>query len=325
MKGKKLLFTIIIAEILIIVIVGVKIYKRRNKVLGEISVNPIKMENIILEKEGELNYFYEPQPSQVLTNEGPAPFESTQTINSDSLNERFDYTQEKAKGVFRIITLGDSFTYGVYVNTKDNWPEQLEDALNENLACKNINKFEVINLGVGGYDLRYSVERFKKRGGKYKPDLVIWFLSDLGRVSDKIEPLNTKYNQQLKESGELEKQIKEGKYYEPWIRAWQEVYDQLGPEGILNYQIEALNMIINYYNGKLLLFALPNSENEREAIKNFKMERGETWYFDELTDIYKVKEAFFGPNDTHPTKLGYEMIAKDIFEYLRQENLILCD
>ena len=57
---------------------------------------------------------------------------------------------KKNKDTFRIITLGDSFTFGMYINTKDNWTELLEDKLNSDMGCKNISMFEVINLGVGG-------------------------------------------------------------------------------------------------------------------------------------------------------------------------------
>jgi hypothetical protein len=53
------------------------------------------------------------------------------TFNQDGLNERYDYNTTKPDGIFRIITLGDSFTFGHFVDTKDNWTERLEDLLNE--------------------------------------------------------------------------------------------------------------------------------------------------------------------------------------------------
>ena len=57
------------------------------------------------------------------------PNKGTYTINNDSLNERFNYSENKDKNTFRIITLGASYTYGLYVDTKNNWTEILEDIL----------------------------------------------------------------------------------------------------------------------------------------------------------------------------------------------------
>jgi len=35
----------------------------KKNILGETAVNPIKKENLIFPKEGELKYFYEPKPN----------------------------------------------------------------------------------------------------------------------------------------------------------------------------------------------------------------------------------------------------------------------
>ena len=116
-------------------------------------------------------------------------------INSDTFNERFDYEINKDDKTFRIITLGDSFTFGYIVDTKNNWTELLEDKLNQ-LHCANFDKIEVINLGVVGYDIQYSVERFKLRGKKYNPDLVLWLLKgdDFQEIKEIVQPKWNKMN-----------------------------------------------------------------------------------------------------------------------------------
>ena len=75
------------------------------------------------------------------------------------------------------MTLGDSFTFGVYVNTEDNWTELLEDKLNSiKNICPNTDHFEVINLGVGGYDIEYAAKRYINRGKVYNPNIILLLL-----------------------------------------------------------------------------------------------------------------------------------------------------
>ena len=100
--------------------------------------------------------------------------------NEDGLNDRFNYQVDKLENTFRIVALGDSFTYGAYVDTAQSWPKQLEELLNQNRAnCKSSN-IEVLNLGVHGFDIPYIAKRYQDEGRKYDPDLLIWLESGTG-------------------------------------------------------------------------------------------------------------------------------------------------
>jgi len=168
MKNKLILIWIVLFELVVVAFLAVRIYLNQSKVLGEtVSMNPINKDELIFSEEGNLKYFYERKPNSIDSKKQewlPNNYDYEITINAESLNERFDYSSDKPQDVFRIITIGDSFTYGKYVNTKENYPERLEDLLNKELKCQNIKRFEVINLGMGGYDIEYSVHRFKIRG-----------------------------------------------------------------------------------------------------------------------------------------------------------------
>src|SRR3989344_2379017 len=173
---RKLFIFIVIIQFVAISILVVYIFQKRNKVLG-VQFNPINQNDIVVATDsGKLKYFYQPPSNYTerVKNTWIAD-EVIYTYNSDTLNERYDYQIQKPPKSFRIVTLGDSFTFGLYVNTKDNYPEKLEDKLNS--VCNNNPNVEVINLGMQGYDIEYSVERYKKRGVKYQPDLVIWFIN----------------------------------------------------------------------------------------------------------------------------------------------------
>ena len=99
----------------------------------------------------------------------------------------------------------------MFVNTKDNWSKKLEDILNKNLSkCNKINKFEVINLGEYGYDIQYSVERYKIRRQKYKPHLILWFLKndDFEEINEIMRENEEKYKVKIEKNGEYERLIR---------------------------------------------------------------------------------------------------------------------
>jgi len=63
-------------------------------------------------------------------------------INSDGFRGR-EYSVDKPSNTFRVIVLGDSFTFGQGFNLEDTFCYRLEKLLNENHPEKN---FEVLNL-----------------------------------------------------------------------------------------------------------------------------------------------------------------------------------
>jgi hypothetical protein len=87
---------------------------------------------------------------------------------------------EKAKpeGVYRILGLGDSFTFGVGVRDEDTFLRRLETLLNaqpdEGRRC------EVLNAGVQGYNTRDEVVCLEQRWLELSPDLVLitFYLND---------------------------------------------------------------------------------------------------------------------------------------------------
>ena len=141
-----------------------------------VSINSINSSHLIFTPTDNLKYFYEPSPN-VKLEESIDNVTGVYKINSDSLNIEKDFKIEKPDNTFRVVTLGDSWTFGMFVNTNVNYPSMLEKKLNT-MTCDGIDNFEVINLGMIGYDVTYSAERYAIRGKKYNPDLIIWFIKD---------------------------------------------------------------------------------------------------------------------------------------------------
>lgn len=322
MSKKLALFIFLLALIFMAFLLVVIKIKREFKP----SLTSIKKEDIISSSTANLKYFYELKPNKIIKIEIKGE-ESVQTINADGLNERFNYTVEKPQKTFRIITLGDSFTNGSYVDTKDNYSEVLEDMLNSNLKCSNIDKFEVINLGVAGYDTQYEIERFKKRGGKYNPDLVIWYFIDLLRYNEKIEgPFSQALGPLLKDKT-LSKASIATKKVELILEKRLDVINQIGEKAILDFQSAQIKQFRNNYSGKVLAVPAPILQNKyRDFLKKAAIEN-KFVYEDSMRNYYDMDGSFLNaevnPN-VHPNQKGHRIIAEDFFNYLKGSNLISC-
>lgn len=115
-------------------------------------------------------------------------------INSYGFRDK-DYSISKDVKTYRIITLGDSVTFGNLLSVEETYSDQLEALADE--AGKN---FEVLNLGLGGYNTLQEVATLELIGIQFQPDLVIvdYVINDLGSVSP-----NLRYIQQAQKYGSL--------------------------------------------------------------------------------------------------------------------------
>lgn len=86
---------------------------------------------------------------------------------------------------FRALAIGDSITFGNGLPIESTYAWRLHDLLNTTSSA-----YEVLNFGVGGYDIIQNVALVQHKGLQYKPDLIIlgYCHNDLGIVS-----LNSEY------------------------------------------------------------------------------------------------------------------------------------
>jgi GDSL-like Lipase/Acylhydrolase. len=131
--------------------------------------------------------FYILKPNYTVVSDGCAVKlkEFRISINSDNFRDR-EYTIEKSNDTIRIIALGDSFTFGWGVDLNDTWPKQLENLLNKRCQKK---KFEVLNMGVPGYNTPMEIEFFKLKGIKYNPDIIILAYVGNDIVNETLRPI----------------------------------------------------------------------------------------------------------------------------------------
>ena len=74
------------------------------------------------------------------------------------------FQENKPPGAFRVVAVGDSFTYGAEVGDDETYPRRLETHLAGG---------EVLNMGVRAYGVDQIASKYLKYGRAYRPDLLI--------------------------------------------------------------------------------------------------------------------------------------------------------
>lgn len=272
----------------------------------------------------DLKYFYELIPNKIHQNSTEwLPYLSKNNINADGLNEIINYDINKKADIYRILTLGDSFTFGVFTDTQKNWTELLETSLNE--KCKSKKKFEVINIGVPAYDIQYTVRRYKLRGSKYNADLLLWFIKDddFTTINEYLFPMEKKIADEMKlDRNSKEYVIANNDLYPSWQKAQAELVKDLGEKKLLLLQKKYLSELKKLKSTKLIYITFPFLENKYKSILQSFTNNKDILIFDKLEDIY-VKNAFLP--DRHPNNYGHKLIADSILNYLNKSKIIPCD
>jgi len=91
------------------------------------------------------------------------------SLNSEGFRD-MEFPKEKLSSVFRIVCLGDSWTFGWNVGQDDAYPQVLKALLGQEFPEAN---FEVFNLGVGGYTSLNELNLLETRVLDFKPDVAV--------------------------------------------------------------------------------------------------------------------------------------------------------
>ena len=99
------------------------------------------------------------------------------TKNTDNFRDR-EFAIPKPEHTYRILVLGDSFTWGVGLDVEETIPKLLERQL---AAGHPAGTIEVINAAIPGYNTVEQLILLQEKGLKYQPDMVllIYNLNDI--------------------------------------------------------------------------------------------------------------------------------------------------
>lgn len=330
MKQKLIIGGIIVIEISIIayisIVVFVKITQWKNPPL---SVNPLTSKIITMSPKDRLHNFYT-LPSNSVQQEHISwlPQPVSYSFNNDGLHDRYNYKPAKPADRFRIITLGDSFVFGLWVNTAQNFSEVFEDQLNSGQHCSAVTKFEVINLGVPGFDLIYAAQRYKDLGTKYTPDLIIWFMRDENMFlnADRYHDLSSQYKKELEadkssQGTKIAMDISieaSGLAYKKIIDDFQRATADQQNE-LLQLETASLYELRKIFNGPILVMSDTSiPKRYQQLIETFIRSSDNVYYAPvEITET-------FHPYDYHPSAKGHADIAAQLLKNLTTKSLIPC-
>ncbi len=248
---KFFLFLIVLAEI-VVGSLGLWVFYQL-KIVPNQKANSSKIAKIdqtkIVQPTAEgLRYYYEFLPNQkYIDSVSWLKNDISHNINADGLDDSFDYDVSKGEGVFRIIALGDSFTFGQNVETDKIWSEVLEKELSVQAFSCPIKKVEVINLGMPGFDVQEIVRRYERIGQKYNPDLIIYFESGSGfvRFNEIMQPKIADCLQEGDEKLDLKKSSDEIKVTKCWDQGYEYVLHNYSLDQRAKMMEEQFDRLVN--------------------------------------------------------------------------------
>ena len=107
-------------------------------------------------------------------------------INSQGTRGR-EFQIEKPAGTIRILSLGDSRTFGWGLDESETYSSRLQQMIQEKLGDRK--KVEVINAGVNAWSFPQMLVYFRETGLRYQPDVVILAEANLWtQFSEKNSP-----------------------------------------------------------------------------------------------------------------------------------------
>ena len=305
--------SLVIAGEIIVIIALVAMYL---SCTHPILVHPLAR-NAVSSSSSRYKYFYE--PTQNLEDIGTHEFDSGRAAYRTSVagfRGGSNYDIPKPADTFRIITLGDSFTFGVYLDSDETFPFLLEQKLNRVGFCgaAGYKHIEVVNFGVPGYDIPYAAERLRLHENDYQPDLIVWFIKhdDFGSTETSRAVL------QAMGEGRFNSATADPALVAEFDRHMAEA---TSPEASKAAALDALHNVAAQYGKSLLVYAPQDFTLDILPVLTAAQEEYDFQLFTPPKHIFKGDRVHF---DSHPTLQGTQTIADHLFRYLIEQNPTAC-
>lgn len=240
--------------------------------------------------------------------------------NSKGFRDR-EFNFSHSKDIFRIVAIGDSFTFGQGVSNEEAWPKILEQILNTN--SNGSIKYEVLNFGIPGYNLKeYSI--IVQEAIKYSPDLIL-----IGYVGNDVID-NEEFRRIVKKLLE-NKNLTKGEVATIYSSVELELDEKI------RSNVTLLRSVINTYFAKIfnttrtIPVVIIDFYGGPKDLDLLDLSNKKNWYiFNIMPTFVAVAKArgycrenlILHPLDPHPNALSHQIFGELIYEYLSSHDLL---
>lgn len=254
-------------------------------------------------------------------------------INSLGFRDR-EFSLPKPENVFRILALGDSVTFGWGVSVDKTFTKLIEERINEDQNFnKLLGKTEFINMGVGNYNTEQEAESYLKVGRLLQPDaaIIFFYINDAEPTQTKTPNFLTNHSFLavffLQRMEQLRSYFEFDRHY---ITYYQKTFRN---NNLLNFQNHIKKLLTDLQNDGVrpigvivpeirALANYPFLDYHKEVSASLR-EKGV-----EVVDLLPVflgkdpKDLMVASDDPHPNEMGHQIIAKAVFDAIKQRKLI---
>ncbi len=256
----------------------------------------------------------------------------------------FHLLGEKAPGTFRVVAIGDSFTFGQRVQLDDAYPARIERILN--LDAKDGTRAEVINAGVQGFSAADELEILKKALAIAKPDLIIWQIT----LNDpELEPYRVRFNY-LDEHGRVRltspifsywkslrfivERILNSKTHRDYVSYYFDLFNGQQTWGRFTEALKAARNLTTEANVPLLTAVFPLFSHPLDDSYPFEPlhEKLDAFLKSEQIPFIDLRRVFQGQDphrlqvepgqDSHPNEIAHRIAADTLFSVLVRRKMV---
>lgn len=214
-----------------------------------------------------------------------------------------DYAIPRPPGLYRIVALGDSFTWGQGVHQEDTFASVLERRLNR--EATDALQYEVINCGRVGYDAGHERVCYEREAGRYQPNLVLLQLCKNDFEPDSAAAPNTNVNGHGS-----------GAALDPGQRCLAEI---LRLEQLCRQQGVRLVVMPFRLDDDQFLWRRFRQQWERFAgLEDTPV----LWVGEEVLRLARGQEVYAHETDAHPNELAHRLAAEALERFLRDRELL---
>jgi hypothetical protein len=251
-------------------------------------------------------------------------------INKDGFRNNHDFNNINYKNSNRILLLGDSFLFGVYIS---------EEYIITNLMKKKFLNYDFYNLGIPGYGIDQMYLSYLKFGKIIKPQTILLLYNDddIIRVQEayrvvegmnkpSFKPVNDKLVHRNGYDKSIFIELCERSFL---LNRFYRKYIEFNNLRIVESIFTKLQDRVKVNNQNLVIIRLPIKEEfhkkdliERYSLGNFCRNKGIIYYdFYDILNKEIIHEIYF-QNDSHFNENGNSIIADKISQLLYKRGLI---